>query len=137
MLTRTFTEFYHRKTTSMLPPAWIMVLRHFQVGLNWYVILKWALRELEGSQRLLPPFEGEHLERARTSWPTPISPKGKPLGSHMIGWKYSFYPNTPNIIEWIIDVRVHRNQVLGKSPIETLAIPTLGGLILEFQWDPG
>ena len=39
-----------------------MVLLHFQVGLGLYVILKWALRELEGPQQLLPPFEAKHLQ---------------------------------------------------------------------------
>jgi hypothetical protein len=37
------------------------------------------------TQRLLPPFEGEHLERARTSQPAPITPKDKPLDFHMVG----------------------------------------------------
>jgi len=38
-----------------------------------------------GLPRLLPPSKGEYLGRAWTSWPAPISPKGKPLGSHMVG----------------------------------------------------
>ena len=39
---------------------------------------KHALQELEGPQRLLlPPFEGELLERARTSRLTSISPQGQ------------------------------------------------------------
>ena len=28
--------------------------------------------------------KGEHLEQERTSWPAPISSKGKALGSHII-----------------------------------------------------
>ena len=62
-----------------------MVLLHFQVGLSLYVIPKRALQELEAPQRLLPPFEGKHLEWAWTSWLTLVSPMGKPLGSHMVG----------------------------------------------------
>jgi hypothetical protein len=41
-----------------------MALLCFQVGLSLYVILKRALQQLEGSPRLLPPFEGEHIEQA-------------------------------------------------------------------------
>lgn len=52
-----------------------MMLLDFRGGPNLYVIPKGALRELEGPRRILPPFECEHLERART----PISPKAKPL----------------------------------------------------------
>jgi hypothetical protein len=49
--------------TPMLPPVRVMVLLHFQVGLSVYVIPKRALQELEGPQRLLPPLEGEHLNK--------------------------------------------------------------------------
>ena len=80
------------KTTPMLPPVWIMVLLCFRVGLSLYVILKMATWELEGPQRLLPPFKGEHLEWVRTSWLAPIFPIGKPLGSQMIGWKFPVSP---------------------------------------------
>jgi hypothetical protein len=62
----------------MLPPTSIMVLLQFQVGLSICVISKCALQDLERTQQLLVPFEGEHLEQVWTSRPTPISPKGKP-----------------------------------------------------------
>lgn len=77
-----------------------------QVGLNLYVISKRTSWELEGTQRLLPRFKSEHLEHARTSQPTPISPKGKPLGSHMVGWQYLAHPYTPTLIGSIIGGRV-------------------------------
>lgn len=65
-------------------PVW-MVLLHFLVGISLDVIPKWALRELQGPQRLLPLFEGhKHLEWAWTSRLTPIYPKGKPQGSHIV-----------------------------------------------------
>lgn len=41
-----------------------MVLIRSQDGVSLYVILKRALRELRGPQRLLPPLEDEHLEHA-------------------------------------------------------------------------
>jgi hypothetical protein len=59
-----------------------MVLLHFQVGPSLNVFLKWALQELEGPRRPLPPFEGEHLEGMKTSWLAPISLKE--IGSHMV-----------------------------------------------------
>ena len=51
-----------KKDDSTLPPAWTMVLLHFQVGLTLYVNLNWALWELEGPWRILPPLQNEHLE---------------------------------------------------------------------------
>ena len=44
--------------------------------LSWskYVILRQTFENLVGPKRLLPPFEGEHLELAQTSWLAPISP---------------------------------------------------------------
>ena len=34
------------------------------------------------SNAMLPTSKGEHLEQVWTSWP---APKGKPIGSHMVG----------------------------------------------------
>ena len=80
-----------------------MALLHFQVGLNLHVIPKHVCRGLESPRQLLPPFEGEHLEqRADKPAGTYMPPKGKPLGSHMVGWKY-----TSTMIGWIIGGRVH------------------------------
>ena len=72
----------------MLSSTCIMLLVHVWVGQIQYVILKRVSWELEGLQRVLPPFKGEHFEHVHTSRPTSVSSKGKPLGSHMIGWKY-------------------------------------------------
>ena len=44
----------------MLPLVWIMALLYFRVGLSLYVISKWAIRELEGPWRLLPPWMGSN-----------------------------------------------------------------------------
>ena len=68
----------------MLSLAWIMMLFNFRVDMDLYVFSKRALWELEG-QRLLSPFNGEHLERMHICWASPISPKDKLLGSHMVG----------------------------------------------------
>ena len=35
------------------------------------------MQKLEGPRTLLPPFEGGHLQRARTSQHAPISPQGQ------------------------------------------------------------
>lgn len=69
----------------MLPLAWFMVLLHSWVGPSLYVIPKWVLRELEGSQQLLPLLEVNTLNWCKQSQLAPIYPKGRPLGAHMIG----------------------------------------------------
>ena len=43
-----------------------MMLLHLPVRLTPYVVPKQASQELEGPQRLLPPFKGEHLHPYRT-----------------------------------------------------------------------
>ena len=56
--------------------------------LSWYIPTcnsEMGIMRINAPQRLLPQFKNEYLERAQTSWLTIISPKGKPLGSHMIG----------------------------------------------------
>jgi hypothetical protein len=71
------TAYSKEKPPPMLPPACIMVLLHFLVDPSGYVIPKPALKKLEGSQRLLPPFEGEHVKQGLTSHWAPIYlPKG-------------------------------------------------------------
>ena len=47
-------------------------------------VFKTYITELEGPQPLMPAFEGEHLEYARTTRLAPISPMDKFLGSHMV-----------------------------------------------------
>ena len=66
-------------------------------------------------------FKGEHHEWAQTSWPTPFSPKGKPLGSRTVGW------NTPTMIGWTIDCRVHQ-QSSARKVIHLGTILGLGSL---------
>ena len=96
------------------------------------------MRFRRASRRLLPPCKGEHLEHERTSWHGPISPKGKPLDTHMLGWKNLIHPNTPTMIGWtrnwvwrrsliqallwsaIRSAWYTRNRVLGSSPIQAL-----------------
>ena len=94
--------------TLILPSAWIVVLLHFWVGISVYIIPKCTIRELEAPRQLLAPFEGEHLEWAQKSWSAPFSYKGKPLGSHMVGWNYTVHPDTPTMIGWIMGGRVHQ-----------------------------
>ena len=89
----------------MLPQMWIMVLLHFWVDLSVCVIPKRAFQELEGFERLLSPFEGEHLEWTQTSESVAIFPKGKCLGSHVVGWKYPVHLDNPTTIGWTIGGR--------------------------------
>ena len=76
--------FRQEERLPMLEQAWIMLLLHFQDGLNLYVIPKRALQSWR-SWQLLSSFEGEHLERVWGSRLAPISPKVKLLGFHMVG----------------------------------------------------
>ena len=86
--------------------TWIMVFLHFWVGLSLNRISTVALQGLEASRRFLPLCKDEHLDHARTSQPTPISPKSNPLSSH--SWlKMLSSPDTFTMIRWIIDGRVH------------------------------
>ena len=123
-----------RKTTPMLPPTWIKVLLHFRVDLSLYVILKLTFQELDAPQRLLPPFNGEHLERTRTSQLAPISPKGKPLGFHKVCWKYPIHTNTPTFIGWTTGGRVHQKSSARKVTRPSNYFLALGGSTSEFPW---
>ena len=71
----------------MSPLMWFMVLLHFWVGLSLYVILKWALQELEGHVRLVPPFKGEHLKGMNKPART-YPPRVGPTFPNMNGLKY-------------------------------------------------
>ena len=50
-----------------------MALLYFRVCLSLYVFPKWAVHEIEAPEDYWP-FEGEHLEWARTSQLAPIWP---------------------------------------------------------------
>ena len=90
----------------MLSQAW-MVLFHLQVDLSLEVISKWASRELKIPWRLQPYFKCECFEWAWTIELAPLSPKGKFVGSHMVGHKYWIHMDTPlhNIIH------IHNNVI--------------------------
>ena len=49
----------------------------FLVCLSLYGILKWALQELQGPQRLLPSFKGEDLKRTRDKPVNTYLPQGQ------------------------------------------------------------
>ena len=116
----------------MLPPAWIMVLLHFWVGLSLYVIPEGALQELERPQQLLPP--PPFLSKVNTLWTSWPAPKGKPLGSHMVGWKY---PDTSTMIGRTIRGRRVHCKSSARKVTHTSTIPALGGLTAKFPRDPG
>jgi hypothetical protein len=62
------------------------MLLHFQVGLRLYVIPKWHCKNQRApfNYRLLSKVNT--LNRCKQAGRTPISSKGKPLDSHMVGW---------------------------------------------------
>ena len=76
------------------------MLLHFRGGLSLCIPETGIMRirrsqRIRRPQRLLPPFKGEQLEQAQTSWMAPISSRGEPLVSHMIGCKYHVHPDNP------------------------------------------
>jgi hypothetical protein len=123
-----------RKMALMLSHAWNMALFHFLLGLNLYVILTRTLWELQGLRWLLPPFEGEHHEWAQTSQPTLVSPKGKHLDSHRVGWSV-YSTRRPPL--WLGESYMigNGNQVPRGYPSEYFF--GLGGLTSEFPWNMG
>jgi hypothetical protein len=86
-----------------------MVLLHFQVGLSLYVTLKHALRGLEGVQRLLPTFKGEHLEHELIKPPCAYLPQGQ---AHMTSHSYLktnlVHLDTLTTIGWTTFHRMHQ-----------------------------
>lgn len=106
-----------------------------QLCLFLYAILQQALK-LEGPWRLLPNFKHKHLEHTHTLRLGPIFLKGKPLGSHMGGWKYMVHPNIPIMIEWTRGSRVHWMSSVRKVA-QSSTILALDGLPLEFPRHPG
>jgi hypothetical protein len=59
-----------------------------------------------------PLFKGEQLERAQTSWATPIFPQGQAQAHVFLhGWlKYLVHPDIPTMIGWVIHGRVHHKS---------------------------
>ena len=68
-----------------------------------------GIMRIRGHLKLLPPpFKGEHLNGCRQA-NLHLSPlKRKPLGSHMVGYKYPVHLDTPTMIGWTIGGRVHQ-----------------------------
>jgi hypothetical protein len=62
-------------------------------------------------------------------------PKGKPLGFHMVGWKYPVHPDTPTMIGWSIGGRGHWKSGPRKATYST--IPASRSSTLDSPWDPG
>ena len=65
-------------------------------------------------------------------------PKGKPLLSHMVGWKYTVHPDTPTIngYYWVDQgSRVHQD-LSARKVTHPSTIPAFSALSLEFPWDP-
>ena len=96
-----------------------------------------GIMSIRGRPKLLPPppFKGEHLNGRRQA-SVHLSPlKRKPLGSHMVGYKHPIHLDTPTTIGWTIGGRVHQKSSVGKVNHPS-TIMALGGLTLEFSWDP-
>ena len=76
---------------SMLPPVGLMVLLRLQVGLSLNCTPKIGITQIKSSTEY-------HLKQTETCWHTHIVPKGKPLDSHIVGYKCLIHPDTPTNI---------------------------------------
>ena len=113
----------------MLASAWIVVLPHLVVSLIPYGILKWTSWEIEGPRRLLM----NTLNRCWQANPHLIILNSKPLGSHMVGWKYPIDLDTPTMIGWTIVIGCTKNEVLGILTYLSTILAS-GGLTSIFPW---
>ena len=96
------------RESPMLPQACILVFNQRRVGVLLCVILERVSQEVEGPQRLLPPFKDEHLEWAQTSRVASLPQGEAPTFPH--GWlKMSeVHPYTPIMIRLGHSGRVHQ-----------------------------
>lgn len=127
-----------RKMTRILPPARIMVLLHLWVPLSLYVIPKWASQELEGREDYCLIFSKVNiLNGHRQAGPYLISPYGKTLYSHMVGWNYPVYLHSAIMIDWVNRRwKGDWKRAIEKSSPRKVArdlsvIPAFGGLTLD------
>ena len=107
----------------------------FKCGPSVYVIPKWVSRELKGPQDYSLLSNVETFNRPRQAGQHLSPPKGKPLGSHLLGRKYLVHLDTPSMIEWTIVVGCIKNPVHRKVT-HLSTILALGSLTLELPWDP-
>ena len=71
------------------------------------LILKHVLLDLHGPNDYCLPLKVNTLNESIQAQPTPISPKIKPPSPHMVGGKYMVHMDTPAMIGWIVNGRVH------------------------------
>ena len=108
-----FIKISWRKTTLLLPPAWIMMLLRFRVGLSLYVIPKHALWDVEDLKDYCLLSKVSTLNKCKqTGWH--LSPHRQAPGFPN-GWmKKSIWHGCP-LYDWE-DHMCTINQVLEKLP---------------------
>ena len=112
-------EMKERKTILMLPPMWIMMLLHLQVGLSTYNC-ETCITSISGAspppnkkqkqskkerRRSFTFFKGENFEHVHTSWPTP---------SYLPQWQAPRFPH-----DWL--------QIFGSPDTHIMTGWTIGG----------
>lgn len=114
-------------TTLRLPPLWNVMLLHFLVGLNLYVILKWALERLEGPQRLLIYLKVNTCNKCKQPRTAYLS-RGKPLAPTWLAENiYLTHIHTFLIFICIIGGRM-QNKSSVRKVTHMSSTPTLSGL---------
>ena len=73
---------------------------------SWFKSICTPKTDITKSIKVPTIFKSEHLERQWTSQFAPISLKGKPLGSHMVGSKYPVHPDVLDYDWWTVGGKV-------------------------------
>ena len=106
--------------TAMLPPAWVMFLRHLRFGLSLHGIPKQACSASLLSK--VNAFNG----CGQAHYLPKDSPYGYPPMSPMVGWKFPVQPDTPHYVG-PKGGTVHRKSSAGKVTHQS-TILALGGV---------
>ena len=90
-------------------------------------------QELEGPQRLLPPFNGQHSDKLVFTYLL----NGKSLGFHVFDQKYPVHSFNLTMIQWTIYGGMVLQKSSARKVTHMISIPTLSDLTLELPWDHG
>ena len=89
--------------------------------------MKHAYRELRRPVTIVASFQRRTPRMGVGKPPGPealISPKGRPLRSHIVGWKYLVHLDTPTVVGWIIGSRAHQASKARKLRFFSVSINT-------------
>ena len=115
------------KMTLMLPPTWVL---NVPLCFNWSIFIcdpKMSITITRGVPMTISSFQRWTPWMSTKKPFNTYLPKGKPLGSHMIGWNHQVHPDTNTLIGWIVGGIVHQTASTRKVTHHSI-IQALGGL---------